>query len=143
MGYAADNLELGTTMTVKQAKRTSTIEDVLVEEAYSEGRVIATVAMRRDAETGQLSYTPSALRTLDRLRAVLQELDMTSSPGHICSLRDALGLTQQQFAQRLKVASQTVSRWERGEIRPGTTAIERLRRLQKTIRAKGIAIKER
>jgi len=127
-------------MTATKRKNKPIIEQVLVEEAYPEGRVVATVPMRRDTKTGKLNYTPSALRTLDHLRALIQQVDRESSPGHIKSMRDALGMTQQQLANRLKVSSQTVSRWERGEVQPNTAALTRLRRLQATVRAKGIAV---
>lgn len=80
------------------------------------------------------------MRTFDRLRAVLKQVSPKSTPGHIASLRDALGMTQQQFATRLKVTSQTVSRWERGEVRPNERALAAMRRLQAAARRKGIAV---
>lgn len=96
--------------------------------------------MRRNPETGELSYTGTAMRKLDRLRAVVQDVTASSAPGHIASLRDALGMTQQQFATRLKVTSQTVSRWERGEVRPNERALAAMRRLQAAARRNGIAV---
>ncbi|MBI4582211.1 MAG: helix-turn-helix domain-containing protein [Planctomycetes bacterium] len=63
----------------------------------------------------------------------------TTTPGHIRALRDALGLSQQQFAARLRVSSQTVSRWERGEACPHSRAVTALRRLQAAAKRKGIA----
>ena len=46
-------------------------------------------------------------------------------------LRKSLGLTQKEFAARLKVDVITVSRWERGEQRPTQLAVRRLERLEK------------
>lgn len=116
------------------------LEAVWVEEVYPEGRVAARVNMRRDPRDRSLHYTASALRTLDRLRAVLQDATAASSPGHLRTLRESLGLTQQQFARRLGVTSQTVSRWERGEVRPGAAVVRKLRGLQKSARRAGIAV---
>lgn len=118
----------------------STLEEVFLEEVYPEGRVAARVAMRRDPRTGELHYTPSAVRTLDRLRAVLQSIRPTSTPGHIKALREALGLTQVEFARRVRVNAQTVSRWERGEVRPNPAATSRIQRLQAAAKTKGIAV---
>jgi DNA-binding transcriptional regulator YiaG len=116
------------------------IETVFIQEIYPECRVAARVPMRRNPETGELSYTGTAMRTLDRLRSVIQDVTASSTSGHIVSLREALGMTQQQFATRLKVTSQTVSRWERGEVRPNERALAAMRRLQATARRKGIAV---
>ena len=49
----------------------------------------------------------------------------------IKQLRKRLGLTQKEIAARLKVDFITVSRWERGEQRPGRDALKRLARLEK------------
>jgi DNA-binding transcriptional regulator YiaG len=121
-------------------KTNPVIETVFVQEVYPEGRVATRVPMRRDPRTGELSYTGTAVRILDQLRSVLQNVSASSTPGHIVSLREALGLTQQQFAARLKVTSQTVSRWERGEVRPNEHALAAIRRLQAAARRKGIAV---
>lgn len=51
------------------------------------------------------------------------------SPDEIRALRQRLGLTQEAFAQRLCVASMTVSRWERGIRRPERWNEHLLRRL--------------
>jgi putative transcriptional regulator len=123
--------------------RRAAFETVLVEEHYPEGRVAARVTMRRDPRTRELSYTPSALRTLDRLRAVLQDMTRRSTPGHVRSLREALGLSQQEFAQRAGVAGQTVSRWERGESCPRGAALVRLSALQRESRRRGVVVPRR
>ena len=49
----------------------------------------------------------------------------------IQKLRATLGLTQKELAARVHVDAITVSRWERGEQRPGPLAIKRLTRLAK------------
>jgi len=53
----------------------------------------------------------------------------------ILDLRKRLGLTQGQFAARLKVDPKTISMWERGAGRPGLRSIQKLRRLQRKLRA--------
>jgi DNA-binding transcriptional regulator YiaG len=136
-----DCLELGRTMSTTVTKHSSVIEKILVEEVYSEGRVAATVAMRRNPRTGELSYTASAVRTLDRLRAILVQIDERSSSGHVKTLRESLGLTQQELADRLKVTSQTISRWERGEVQPSAEVLKKLRRLQLSARKRGVTVR--
>ncbi|MDF5729746.1 MAG: helix-turn-helix domain-containing protein [Rhizonema sp. PD38] len=44
----------------------------------------------------------------------------------ICELRQATGLTQEQFAAVLGVTYPTVNRWERGRSRPSPMAIRRI-----------------
>lgn len=44
------------------------------------------------------------------------------------SLREKHGLTQEQFAQRLQVTRQAVSRWETGETQPNTETLKLLSR---------------
>jgi len=47
----------------------------------------------------------------------------------IQALRKKLGLTQREFAFRLKVEQATVSRWERGMTHPGLAHVRRMGRL--------------
>ena len=54
----------------------------------------------------------------------------------IKELRERLGLTQKEFAGRLKVDNITVSRWERNEQRPSLVAIRRLERLERKANSK-------
>lgn len=46
----------------------------------------------------------------------------------ILAIRKGLGLTQAEFAKRLKVDPRTVSRLERGESKPSLPILKRLRR---------------
>lgn len=48
------------------------------------------------------------------------------SPTRIKTLREDLGLTQEQFAQRIGVASATVSKWECEEHAPTRLACQKL-----------------
>ena len=73
--------------------------------------------------SGQLGFAPEAVRFLDRIRALAVRLTQSPSPGFITSLREAMGLTQQQFGSRIGVNKLTVSRWERGALRPGPKSI--------------------
>jgi putative transcriptional regulator len=53
------------------------------------------------------------------------------SPDKIKQLRKQLGLTQTQFAGKIGVHLQTISRWERGETAPLGLAQKALERLAK------------
>ena len=52
------------------------------------------------------------------------------SPTDIRALRNHLGLTQEQFAERLGVAFTTVNRWEGGDSKPQRAALEMLERMK-------------
>lgn len=47
----------------------------------------------------------------------------------IISLREEIGLTQEQFAKRLGRTQSTVSRWESGEQMPDSAALKELQKL--------------
>ena len=89
--------------------------------------------------SGQPLLRPSAVLALDRLRALFVEQDEIT-PGFIVSLREAVGLTQEQFGKQLGVAKTTVSRWERGRMRPSAEKIAAMRRLQRHARKRGVRI---
>ena len=55
---------------------------------------------------------------------------ISPTPGQIRALRNHLGLTQEQFAERLGVAFTTVNRWEGGDSKPQRAALEVLERLK-------------
>jgi len=68
---------------------------------------------------------------LDRVRALAIKLDRPPSPGYITALREALGLTQQEFGERVGVDKMTVSRWERGALRPSDESLEAIENLRR------------
>lgn len=47
-------------------------------------------------------------------------------PDQIKELREGLGLTQQEFADRIGVAKQSVSSWENGVAEPSITSLLRI-----------------
>ena len=90
--------------------------------------------------SGRVAFTPEGVRFLDRIRALRMEASRAPSPGYITSLREALGLTQQELAVRLGVNKLTVSRWERGTLRPGRASLEALRRLRQEAVSQGVVL---
>jgi putative transcriptional regulator len=89
--------------------------------------------------SGQPLLLPPAVRVLDRLRALF-ETRTAVTPGFIVSLREAMELTQQQFAAKLGVSKMTVSRWECGRMNPGKSAAQRIRKLQQKAQREGVRI---
>jgi len=91
--------------------------------------------------SGEPAFLPDGVRFLDRVRAAFtSSLDRAPSPGYITSLREALGMTQAEFGERLNVDKMTVSRWERGTMRPGTAALKAIESLRKKSIRRGVAI---
>ncbi|MFN0012213.1 MAG: helix-turn-helix domain-containing protein [Phycisphaerales bacterium] len=56
------------------------------------------------------------------------------------TLREALGLTQAQLSERLGVDSMTVSRWERGTVKPSPAAVKALDKLRRDAGRRGTVI---
>ncbi len=77
---------------------------------------------------------------LDRVRALAIRLDRPPSPGYIIALREALGMTQKEFAERIGVDKMTVSRWERGALRPSDESLAGIEQLRKQTVRRGVTI---
>jgi DNA-binding transcriptional regulator YiaG len=89
--------------------------------------------------SGRPLLLPPAVRALDRLRAVFTAQDQLT-PGFIVSLREAIGLTQEQFGHKVGVSKMTVSRWECGRMRPSASTAATIRNLQARARREGVKI---
>ncbi len=89
---------------------------------------------------GQQAFLPQAVEFLDRVRALAIKLDRPPSPGYVTALREALGLTQKEFGEQLGVDKMTVSRWERGALRPGASSLAALEKLCRKAVRRGVTI---
>lgn len=90
---------------------------------------------------GTPAFLPAGVAFLDRIRALfLSALDRPPSPGYITRLREGLGLTQETFAKRIGVDKMTVSRWERGTMRPSGQAVKAIEKLRKDALRRGVPL---
>jgi hypothetical protein len=89
--------------------------------------------------SGQPLLLPRAVRAVDRLRALFGQGSKVT-PGFIVSLRETMGLTQAQFAEKLNVSNMTVSRWEHGRMRPGPAMTRAILALRGRARRSGVRI---
>jgi DNA-binding transcriptional regulator YiaG len=95
--------------------------------------------IRRDRD-GSIGYTLEGVRFMDKLRALAMEVPPEPSPGHIAALRDALGMTQKTFGEKLGVDKLTVSRWERGDVKPSPESAKRLKAIRRDAARKGVIV---
>jgi DNA-binding transcriptional regulator YiaG len=96
--------------------------------------------MGRDRD-GSATFGADAMRFLDRIQALaMSALDRAPSPGYLTSLREALGLTQKEFGDKLGVDKMTVSRWERGALRPGEDSLAGIEKLRREAATRGVVI---
>ena len=105
-----------------------------------DGRTLYVEVPGRYAEqdrSGRVAFTPGGVRFLDRVRALAFPLDTPPRPAFISNLRQALGMTQTEFGDAVGVNKMTVFRWEHGTTRPGSGALERLRRLVARAKRRG------
>lgn len=90
---------------------------------------------------GSPVFSPNAVRFLDRIRAVAGgSLAQAPSPGYLTALREGLGMTQTEFGAAVGVTKLTVSRWERGTLRPGAGPLAEIEKLRKTALRRGVVI---
>jgi DNA-binding XRE family transcriptional regulator len=86
---------------------------------------------------GSLALLPPAVHFLDRLQVLFSPMRTPPSPAYIKTLREALGLTQTGLGERLGVAKITISRWERGDLRPGGESLAKLESLRREVAREG------
>jgi DNA-binding transcriptional regulator YiaG len=88
-----------------------------------------------------VGFLPPAIRLLDKLQALaMSTLDRPPTPGYLATLRVALGLTQAEFGERIGVDSMTVSRWERGTVRPSAESLAEIEKLRRKAVRKGVVL---
>lgn len=102
--------------------------------------VLIPAKWRRTDASGEAAFTPEAVRLLDRVRVAAMNLPPEPTPGHIKTLREALGLTQTQLGERIGVDKMTVARWEWGKMKPRAGAVKALDKLRREAGRKGIVI---
>jgi DNA-binding transcriptional regulator YiaG len=91
--------------------------------------------------SGEAAFLPQAVYLLDQVRALaMSALERSPTPGYIVSLRAALGMTQAEFGERIGVDKLTVSRWERGEVRPKSKSVAAIERLRRQATRRGVPI---
>lgn len=77
---------------------------------------------------------------MERARAALADMPDQPSPGWIRRFREAMSLTQKELGAAIGVDKLTVSRWERGEIRPRLSAVKAMRKLRAKRARTGVAV---
>ena len=110
--------------------------------SFGEGSMLAInlrAAWLKADRSGQPLLLPPAVRALDRLRAVFTA-QQRLTPGFIISLREAMGLTQSEFGEKVGASKMTVSRWECGRMRPGPAMVSAILKLQAEARRDGVKI---
>lgn len=91
--------------------------------------------------SGEAAFLPEGVAFLDRVQALATSvLDRPPSPAFITALREGLGLTQQELAHRLGVDKLTVSRWERGAVRPGRDSLAAIEKIRREASRRGVTI---
>jgi transcriptional regulator with XRE-family HTH domain len=70
----------------------------------------------------------------------MSALEHPPSPGYITRLREGLGLTQKELGLRIGVDKMTVSRWERGTLRPSGESLAALEKARREAVRKGVAL---
>jgi len=89
---------------------------------------------------GEVSFLPPAVRFLDQIRALAMRVPPQPTPGFVQALRRGLGLTQRALADALQVDALTVSRWERGQVRPGRASVAALEKLRQKLVRRGVTL---
>lgn len=131
------------TTTPRGSYRATFTDDVPYTMRLPDGRTLFVLLRPEWCEldvTGELLFKPEAARFLDRIRVMAMKTPKAPTPGYVRTLRNALGLTQVELGERIGVASMTVSRWERGTLRPGPESAAALDKLRREAGRRGVAI---
>jgi DNA-binding XRE family transcriptional regulator len=108
-----------------------------------DGRTVFVEVPRRMATTdrgGEVAFTPEGVRLLDRIRALASSLDSAPSPAFLASLRQAAGLTQEELGRRIGRDKLTISRWERGTMRPSRESLAALAGFFRGLKRSGVVL---
>jgi DNA-binding XRE family transcriptional regulator len=110
---------------------------------FSDGRTVAVdipgSMIVRDRD-GEVAFTPDGVRFLDHLRALFMPLDRAPSPAFIRRLREALGMSQQVFGDRVGVDKLTVARWEWGKLKPSKESIRAIQKIRAQAIRRGVSL---
>lgn len=108
-----------------------------------DGRTLFVEVPRRMTKVdrgGEVGFTPEGMKFLDRLRALATPLGSAPSPAYLAALRDALGLTQEELGARIGKSPLTISRWERGTMRPGRESLAALGKVLAKAKRDGVIL---
>jgi DNA-binding transcriptional regulator YiaG len=108
-----------------------------------DGRTLFVEVPARMAVTdrgGGVAFSPEGVRFLDRVRALASRIPSVPSPAFLATLREALGLTQEELGKEIGRDKLTISRWERGTLRPSPEALARLDALARKRKRAGILL---
>jgi DNA-binding transcriptional regulator YiaG len=126
------------------AKRKRPIpDDVPFTARLPDGRTLFVLIPARLCEldvSGEVLLTPAAVRFIDRVQALAMRVPRPPTPGYIRALREALGMTQAQLAERIGVDKMTVARWEWGKLRPRPAAVAALDRVRREAGRRGTVV---
>ena len=137
-------MEKRTTKTMRRSGgRRGIPGDVPFTARLPDGRTIFVLVPGRWCEndvSGEVVFRPEAVRLIDRVQALAMQTPPRPTPGRIRTLREALGLTQADLAEKLGVDKMTVARWEWGKMVPSAPAIKALDRLRRGAGRRGVTI---
>ena len=111
--------------------------------SLSDGRILFVEVPKRMTSrdrSGELMFTLEGVKLLDRVQALAMKPGPAPSPAYLLTLREALGLTQAQLGRLIGRDKLTISRWERGTLRPGPEALEKLYELARKLKQKGVVL---
>jgi DNA-binding transcriptional regulator YiaG len=89
---------------------------------------------------GEMYFLPEGVALLDHIRALAMKTPARPTPGYVKAVRDALGLTQAQFARKLGRSVIAVKKWEGGTLKPGEDARLRIQKLVDRAGRRGVLV---
>jgi hypothetical protein len=97
-------------MATEQRKpKTQSTDDVPFTPRLLDGRTMLVLVRAQWCEadvSGEVLFKPEAVRLIDRVQVMAANMPKVPTPGYIRTLREALGLTQTQLAERLGTLDQ-------------------------------------
>lgn len=131
-------------MTTRRKKDVPSIpDDVPFTARLPDGRTLFVLVPSKWCEldsSGEVVFKPEAARFIDRVQALAMQTPKHPTPAYVRALREALGMTQTELAERIGVDKMTVARWEWGKLRPRPKAVAALNALRREAGRRGTVI---
>jgi DNA-binding XRE family transcriptional regulator len=90
--------------------------------------------------SGEMMFTPEGVRFLDRIQVLAMKTPDNPTRGYLQTVREALGMTQAQLAQKLERDVAAIQEWEKGKVKPDEQDRQRIQKMVDEAGRRGVIV---